>query len=637
MENIFVEFLPPWIETGRQPAFYDKESGSVLQQTARMYARVNMLIRMFNKLSKQTKQTVEEYIDKFNELHDYVMDYFANLDVQEEINNKLDDMVEQGTLQEIIADYLNSKALFGYDTVADMKSATNLIAGSYAKTLGFITKGDEGGATYKIRDLEGAETADNMTLISLHDTLVAELQVEPIMTTRQFGSGTNADTDVLLKALSVCDTVILSDNFTIPPQQINITTNKVIDFNGHKITMGDNNNISWANLIRVTGSGEVVLKNGEIDGNSEGQTVAVVTNNTGVLVTAGTCTIDSMKIHNCHYEGIITNGKCNLTVTNSSIYECGRNGVALLSWENVVFENDTFWGVVTGENICDIDIEPYDSDCNLGRVKVSNCLFKDNLKKHNFQAYLNAVQTMPAEILMENCKCFGQVAVGYDQGRLSSYTFNNITISGVDDKPALYLYETKQNVTFKGTFINCAYPIKVEEEYTWDYIANINIDGQVKGTAPTKGIEFIEPEGVMEYPHPMENFNIKITGTNSIIGWKLLNNSVIKTNPLEVDTDLTLNENTFYSDIYMTGWAHYIDIDSYYNKSKHVNPSFTIHTNNVNTIRCTKLPALNANVGNGGINMNNNDCSLGLTLHNHNGDKFIVDNLTGIYTARTIS
>ena len=125
MENIFVEFLPPWVETGLQPAFYDKESGTVLQQTARMYARVNMLIRMFNKLSKQTKdeverfetqvnedmtqykqdinETVANYIEQFNELHDYVHDYFDNLDVQEEINNKLEGMYEDGRLEELIA------------------------------------------------------------------------------------------------------------------------------------------------------------------------------------------------------------------------------------------------------------------------------------------------------------------------------------------------------------------------------------------------------------------------------------------------------------------------------------------------------------------------------------------------------
>ena len=106
MDKLFVNFLPPWVETNIQPAFYDKESGSVLQQTARMYAKVNCLVRMFNKLSKETKETVDEYIAKFVELKDFVDTYFENLDVQEEINNKLDAMVEDGTLQQIIGNYL---------------------------------------------------------------------------------------------------------------------------------------------------------------------------------------------------------------------------------------------------------------------------------------------------------------------------------------------------------------------------------------------------------------------------------------------------------------------------------------------------------------------------------------------------
>ena len=113
MENIFVEFLPPWIETGLQPAFYDKESGTVLQQTARMYARVNMLIRMFNKLSKNTKETVEDYINKFNELYNYVHDYFDNLDVQEEINHKMDELVESGVLQRILNSPATTDSLGG--------------------------------------------------------------------------------------------------------------------------------------------------------------------------------------------------------------------------------------------------------------------------------------------------------------------------------------------------------------------------------------------------------------------------------------------------------------------------------------------------------------------------------------------
>ena len=106
MQNIFIELLPPWIETGLQPAFYDKESGSVLQQTARMYAKVNELTASFNALSNSTTETVDSYIAQFNELHTYVHDYFDNLDVQDEINNKLDSMADDGTLTTLIGDYV---------------------------------------------------------------------------------------------------------------------------------------------------------------------------------------------------------------------------------------------------------------------------------------------------------------------------------------------------------------------------------------------------------------------------------------------------------------------------------------------------------------------------------------------------
>ena len=101
--NIFIEFLPPWIETGIQPAFYDKESGTVLQQTARMYAKVNEVVQSVN----NQNETIADYIEKFNQLHDYVYDYFANLDVQQEINNKLDNMTQDGTLTTLIGAYVD--------------------------------------------------------------------------------------------------------------------------------------------------------------------------------------------------------------------------------------------------------------------------------------------------------------------------------------------------------------------------------------------------------------------------------------------------------------------------------------------------------------------------------------------------
>lgn len=113
MQNIFIELLPPWVETGLQPAFYDKESGTVLQQTARMYARVNQLTQAFNTFSEDTANTVNDYIDRFTVLYNYVHDYFDNLDVQEEVNNKIDELVEGGELQRILNSPATREALGG--------------------------------------------------------------------------------------------------------------------------------------------------------------------------------------------------------------------------------------------------------------------------------------------------------------------------------------------------------------------------------------------------------------------------------------------------------------------------------------------------------------------------------------------
>ena len=55
MKN-FINFLPPWVETNIQPAFYDKQSGTCIQQTARMYAKVNQLVRIANEQGKNLQE-----------------------------------------------------------------------------------------------------------------------------------------------------------------------------------------------------------------------------------------------------------------------------------------------------------------------------------------------------------------------------------------------------------------------------------------------------------------------------------------------------------------------------------------------------------------------------------------------------
>lgn len=173
MQNIFIELLPPWVETGLQPAFYDKESGTVLQQVSRMYAKINQLIGSVNNQNK----TIADYIQKFIELKDYVYTYFNNLDVQDEINNKLDQMSAKGQLADIIAQYLHSQAVFGFDTIAEMSASENLINGSICKVLGKTNNQTGDGGFYKIRTVTTGDVIDGVNKVAItHDnTLIAEL------------------------------------------------------------------------------------------------------------------------------------------------------------------------------------------------------------------------------------------------------------------------------------------------------------------------------------------------------------------------------------------------------------------------------------------------------------------------------
>ena len=120
-------------------------------------------------------EALKEVQNLFLELQDYVNNYFDNLDISSEVNAKLDEMAESGQLQEIMADYLEAKAIFGFDTIADMKNAENLIDGSFAKTYGSNNLHDGIGYFYKVREVLNTDEIDELNLIALHDqSLVAE-------------------------------------------------------------------------------------------------------------------------------------------------------------------------------------------------------------------------------------------------------------------------------------------------------------------------------------------------------------------------------------------------------------------------------------------------------------------------------
>ena len=88
------------------PTIYD-DSLSYMELLNNVVYVMNLAIEDVN----TAEENVAALLTAFNELQQYTNDYFDNLDVQEEIDNKLDEMVEDGTftqiLQPLIQNYQN--------------------------------------------------------------------------------------------------------------------------------------------------------------------------------------------------------------------------------------------------------------------------------------------------------------------------------------------------------------------------------------------------------------------------------------------------------------------------------------------------------------------------------------------------
>lgn len=122
-----------------------------------------------------------ELVKAFSDLQDYVNDYFDNLDVTEEINNKLDAMVLDGTMDQII-----NQEIFG---------ELNNSVSANTSAIETINETTIPGINQDITDLESAiETINNTTIPNAIETLEAQLgEKYTDIPARLYIDGTNGD------------------------------------------------------------------------------------------------------------------------------------------------------------------------------------------------------------------------------------------------------------------------------------------------------------------------------------------------------------------------------------------------------------------------------------------------------------
>lgn len=79
---------------------------NVIQNVDNLNDSVNSTNQSFETLKGYVNTTKDTLINTYNELQSYVNTYFDNLDVQEEINEKLDEMADSGELSNLLAPFI---------------------------------------------------------------------------------------------------------------------------------------------------------------------------------------------------------------------------------------------------------------------------------------------------------------------------------------------------------------------------------------------------------------------------------------------------------------------------------------------------------------------------------------------------
>lgn len=306
--NNEIKFLPPFkrmcMSIGTLPSsFY--ASMSYYESMVWLYEYLkNEVIPVVNNNSEVT----EELQTAFTQLEEYIRTYFDNLDIQHEVDVKLDEMALDGTLADMIAEYIKMQGQLVYDSVADMKVAENVQNGSFLKTYGYHEYNDGGGALYKARTVTTDDVIDEMTIISLHDnTLVAELIINNLNVKQlgAYGDGTHNDTIPLQKALDLTKDLYINNGTYL------ITSSLI--FNGIKNITGAKNSkiITETDLSAMLIFNDIQnnpisqncsIKNLMFDGNDHAN-IGMITSNYVNLY------IENLQIMNCKQIGLKTKGE----------------------------------------------------------------------------------------------------------------------------------------------------------------------------------------------------------------------------------------------------------------------------------------------------------------------------------------
>lgn len=133
MKRYHVRPLPNWVLTNLQSAFYDSESGTVLQQMSRVYSKIEELIATYNEFVCEINRYIKEFEDGIiqdfecfkNCIIKTVNDYIETIDTKINLQDlKISEAIERQ--DNTIAEKFNSQDEIIQNAVDYMKN--NLVS-----------------------------------------------------------------------------------------------------------------------------------------------------------------------------------------------------------------------------------------------------------------------------------------------------------------------------------------------------------------------------------------------------------------------------------------------------------------------------------------------------------------------------
>ena len=290
---IDIKNLYPILQSNAFP-FLEKTYDDISEYSilARLQKAINDVIDNNNALN----DNFTELNNNFVNLTEYVNNYFKNLDVQDEIDNKLQQMAESGDLENILLSFFMMNPFLIFKNNSELSNNVNLKKGNIVKTLGFYSENDDGGNIFIISDIQD----DTILSLTLQNDLYANIVVENgKLCPEQLGAkgdGINDDTIYINKILNNKNIQInfIQNKIYGISSQLFIDDSRYYDFNGTTIkALSENAKI----FVNGTPNDNPIIDNLVFDGNYTAKICIEVTGCKYLL-------LNSPKIYNFTQYGI---------------------------------------------------------------------------------------------------------------------------------------------------------------------------------------------------------------------------------------------------------------------------------------------------------------------------------------------